>query len=749
MNDPDDDLVDFADDGDEPLPANSGKTDDEGIRAATAGGRVWRVLVVDDDEDVHQATEFSLGGLRILGRSLQFLHARSSLEAIDILMEEGDVAVILLDVVMESPDAGLAAVGVIRRDLGLGNAQIILRTGQPGYAPEIETIRRYDINDYRTKSELTRTKLYTVVTAGIRIYDQLTRMAAARAGLEQAMLASTDLIAREDRQGFLDSVLRHGASLLGVPLNVLLVSTEARMPRAYRVTAACGASAPLLGQALENLEPVARAGIEAALAARRTIVNDHGIALFFPGRRAPDFAAYFPDGLAAPPPERHLLDVFCNVVAASGENIELVGDLTRFAYVDALTGLGSRRAFIRAIDERLAAQPRDRIGLALLDVDQFAEINDALGHAYGDRLLLATAERLCAALDGECTIARVAGDTFGVVGEPGQVRTEILRPLFHLPFVIDGDERPVSVSMALVDAGIAEGDGVSLLKDASIVLKRAKAGGLGQVARYSAALGAESRARTKMLDELRHGIREGELFLVYQPQIELASGRVVGVEALARWRNARGELVPPDRFIPIAEQSGLILQMGQRGLNVALRDVVRAHAAGHADLRVAVNVSASQFAHRDMTDVIEAALREHGVAPQHLELEITESVALMGMEFVAELLTRLRQLGLAIAIDDFGTGYSSLSYLDRLPVDRLKIDRAFVWALDASSGGARIAEMVVPLGHALRLKVLAEGVETESQADRLRALGCDEVQGFLYARPMPIDELLAWLAARA
>ena len=745
MSDPDDELVDFADEGAEP-PLTTGERSDAPDESA---GRVWRVLVVDDDEDVHQATEFSLGALRILGRPLKFLHAYSSLEAIDILMEQKDVAVILLDVVMENPDAGLAAVGVIRRDLGLGNAQIILRTGQPGYAPEIETIRRYDINDYRTKSELTRTKLYTVVTAGIRIYDQLTRMAAARAGLEQAMLASTDLIAQEDRKGFLDSVLRHGASLLGVPLNVLLVSADARMPQAYRVTAASGASAPLLGRSLEALDGAARDGIGTALAARRTIVDDKGITLFFPGRRAPDSAAFFPDVAAAPVPERHLLEVFCNVVAAAGENIALVGDLTRFAYVDPLTGLGTRRAFIQAIDKRIAApEVRERTSICLIDIDQFAEINDALGHGYGDRLLLSIAERLRSAVDAECAIARIGGDTFGVAGDAEHVRAEILRPLFQLPVVIDGDERPISASLALVDASLTEGDGLSLLKDATIVLKRAKANGQGQVAHYSTALGAESRERNQMLYELRRGIHAGELFLVYQPQLDLASGRVVGVEALARWRNSRGEMVPPDRFIPIAEQSGLILQMGEHGLDVALRDVARVHQAGHVDVRVAVNVSAGQFRHRGMVDHISHALRERGLAPSCLELEITESVALMGMEFVVQQLTRLRELGLAIAIDDFGTGYSSLSYLDRLPVDRLKIDRAFVWALDTANGSARIAEMVVPLGHALGLKVLAEGVESEAQADRLRAMGCDEVQGYLYGRPMPIDDLLTWLAAR-
>ncbi len=596
----DDDLLEFMDAEPESSALAVGDTPD-----------AWRILVVDDDPDVHESTAYGLRGLDIEGRRLHLLHAHSAADALTILRYERDVAVVLLDVVMETDDAGLTMVTAIRGELGMTHIRIILRTGQPGQAPEIDTIRRYDINDYKTKSELTRTKLYTTLTTSIRSYDQLRRL----------------------------------------------------------------------------------------------------------------------DALYA-------------------TNLELVARLRDYAFVDRLLGLPNRTAFVQHLDDTSQSGLHAGQSIGLMDVDQFAETNDMFGHVYGDLLLAAIARRLAEVHAGRGLLARVAGDTFALLGDDAWVNPRVLRAVFEEPFEIEGVLRPVSICMGFVRCDDAAVSGLDLLKNASIALKRAKESGQGRSAYYSLEVGVATRERTRLLHGLQKAFDHERLFVVYQPQVSLQTGRPIGVEALVRWRTEDGQFVPPDQFIPVAEQSGLIVAIGAWVLRTSLHAIGQLRARGITGIRVAVNVSSVQFAQVQFLAMVDEALRDTGISPDCLELEITESVAVMGMVRVAALLREIKARGIAVAIDDFGTGFSSLSYLDQLPADRLKIDRAFVTSLDSGRLGARIAEMIVPLGHQLGMLVLAEGVETEAQATILRDLGCDEAQGYLYAKPMPIDELLLWLEQR-
>jgi EAL domain-containing protein (putative c-di-GMP-specific phosphodiesterase class I) len=244
---------------------------------------------------------------------------------------------------------------------------------------------------------------------------------------------------------------------------------------------------------------------------------------------------------------------------------------------------------------------------------------------------------------------------------------------------------------------------------------------------------------------LRSGFARGELFLMYQPQIELAQRRAFGAEALLRWRTEDGRLVPPDRFIPIAEYSGLIIEIGEWVLRQACAELMRVRAAGHQDFTISVNVSQVQFRHPNFLEMLARALQESGAPPERIELEITESMAMEEPDLLIERLAQVKRLGVSIAIDDFGTGFSSLSYLQRLQVDRLKIDRAFVTEITGSARGSSIAEMVIELGRSLGLSIVAEGVEDERQAQILQALGCPLAQGFLFARPLPAEQLIEWL----
>jgi diguanylate cyclase (GGDEF)-like protein len=716
--------------------------------AAAPAAPPWRILVADDDDDVHESMRYGLRGMQIEGRPIALLHARSGAETLALLARERDVAVVLLDVVMETDQAGLAVVGSIRGALGLAHLRIVLHTGQPGQAPEIETIRRYDINDYKTKGELTRARLYVALTAAVRSYEQLRRIDAGRRGLELIVEASHRLMAEPELHGFFHGAIAEIARLVNVPADGLVLAREPHGGAAQgTVIAGAGQLAHWAGRSLGELpEHPVGAGLARALAERGHVLAEHQLALFMPGRDGRDMVVLLAVGGPVDGVTARLLNVFCANLALSASNIELLARLRKQAFVDHALGLPNRLALVQQLDQASAAGRAEGHVLALLDIDHFSDTNDMLGHAYGDQLLAAIAQRLARGLPASCLLARVTGDTFGIWGHADAVDPGSLSVLLGQPFEIDGVARPVSVSIGLVRwrAGLATG--LELTKNAAIALKQAKTSGHGGAQYYTEEVGVATRARTQLLHGLRHALEHGQLQLHYQPQLALASGRAVGAEALLRWQTEDGRFVSPAQFIPVAEQSGLIVPIGQWVLRAALQALARLRVLD-SQLRMAVNVSPLQFAQPDFLDRVDEALAASGQPPACLELEITESVAVMGMERVAMLLREVKARGIAVAIDDFGTGFSSLSYLDRLPADRLKIDRAFVSALAEGGAGARIAEMIVPLGRRLGMQVLAEGVETPAQAELLRALGCDEVQGYLYGRPMPLDAFSAWLAA--
>lgn len=741
-----DELVGFTDDAHPDLPTDVKADQDP-----------WRILIVDDDEDVHQATEYALRGVAILDRSLCFLHAYSAEEAVAMLRQEKDIAVILLDVVMETENAGLAVIARIRQELGLFNPRIILRTGQPGYAPEIETIRLYDINDYKTKSELTRSKMFTTLTAAIRSYDQLCRLDASRIGLEQIIRASNQFISDAGVQEFSIGVISQIAAFIGAAPEGIVCARSDSQDASCIVIAATGHYSQFTGHPLDEVaNPGVVEGLLRCLGERRSIVESKHVSLFFPGRNAQDFAVFIESGQGMRDIDQRLLEVFCANIAICGDNVRLVDALRTLAYNDLLLKLPNRACFIEAINLRLAAKRTadpsavpENLVVALLDVDQFAEINDMLGHQYGDYLLNAIARRLEANFAERCTIARISNDIFGLFGDETIVSPETLEEFFNATFEIEGVKRPVSMSAGFVSTLVSDSvDGDMLLKDASIAVKRAKENGQGQFAWYSPEIAVSTRERTQLLEDLRHAFNQGMFFLAYQPQVDLTSGKVTGVEALLRWRTREGRMISPEVFIPVAEQSGLIIGMGSWVLNTALRDSLKIAQAGHPGIRMAVNVSTNQFRQPEFIQEVFRALDETGVAPELLELEVTESVAAMGLTHVEEALRELRARGISVAIDDFGTGYSSLSYLGRLSANRLKIDHSFIWNMSSDSTRVNIPQMVIPLGHQLDMQVIAEGVETEEQLRMLQELGCDEIQGYYYGRPMPLDELILWLGQR-
>ena len=705
----------------------------------------WRVLIVDDEPDVHQATEIAMGGILIEGRTVEFVHAYSAQDARRCLAEHDDLAVMLLDVVMETPDAGLQLVRHVREELGNQALRVILRTGQPGYAPEIDTIRTYDINDYKTKSELTRVRLFTSLTVAVRSYWQIHQLEANRRGLEMIVAASTDLSRPKGLQRFAKGIVTQLCALLSVPDEgvVCAAASPAETPSDNHpyILAAAGRYSEWIGLSLADIpDPRVRIELEKSLTDRRHHFGQT-TRLFFSAPGGVSIAAFVDVDHQLSNVDLELLGLFCSNIAVAFDNTVLLKRISDLAYEDPLLKLPNRNSFVARIDQR--RQEADM--LALIDIDGFADINSVLDQAFGDAVLKAVAQRLRQSFSPAVDVARIGSDVFGVLGTCDEVNTEAIEAVFSSPYDIGGERLRLSATTGLLRLGDGQERAVELLKNVSIALKQAKSFNRGKALHFEAAHAASARARMQLLNRLRLAFSAERLFLVYQPFVELASGRVVGAEALLRWRTEQGQFIPPDTFIPLAEQSGLMVPIGDWVIRSALQFQRQLADRGYTGLRMAINVSHVQFREPDFVEKLTAVAREYGTPPGTLEIELTESVAIDNIELIEHKLAAVRDAGIAISIDDFGTGYSSLNIVRQLNVDRLKIDRSFISGKESCESDFSIAGIVLQLAAQLGLKTIAEGIETEEQRQRVLALGCTDGQGYLFAKPLACDEFIAYL----
>ncbi|MGJ7609554.1 MULTISPECIES: putative bifunctional diguanylate cyclase/phosphodiesterase [unclassified Variovorax] len=573
--------------------------------------------------------------------------------------------------------------------------------------------------------------------------------------LELVVRASASLLEETDLRAFARGVIAQLTALWGARGDGLVCAPEAPQPtpsNGYRVLAATGRFAPLLDLPLDAVteQPAAQL-LRRALASGCTTCGEGaeggGLALHI-GRKGEQPMAVFIDTTGTHhAPDRQLLDMLCLHLGTLLHQRGLMERLHEYAYFDPLVCLPNRTRFVEKVDDCARQGMREHI-LALVDIDDFSAANDVMGHRFGDRVLQKVAQRLADALPAGVLLARLGADTFGVLGPLQQVSPHQLLDCVRQPLAVDGVPHKVSLTCGYVLLPEDAQAGADLVKDATIALKRAKRDHRGQHLQYSAHMGAEARDRALLLSSLRAAIDNAQLFLVYQPQVNLNTQALVGLEALVRWRAEDGSLIPPDRFIPVAEHSGLIVALGQWVLSTACMAMRELLDADRAPLRMAVNVSSVQLQDPAFYDTVCAALAHSRLQGHHLELEITESVAALPTQLLESTLAALRAKGISIAIDDFGTGYSSLSYLERLPLDRIKIDGTFVRRLGEAQG-ARIAEMIAQLGRKLGLHVLAEGIEDAAALRALLAMDCDEGQGYFIAPPMDKTALIGWLNERA
>ncbi|MFZ5990062.1 MAG: putative bifunctional diguanylate cyclase/phosphodiesterase, partial [Bacillota bacterium] len=418
-------------------------------------------------------------------------------------------------------------------------------------------------------------------------------------------------------------------------------------------------------------------------------------------------------------------------------------------YFDSLTGLPNRTLFSDRLNMALAQARRNnqQSALIILDLDNFKTINDTLGHSVGDLLLKQVGEKIKSYLREVDTVARLGGDEFVIlqpqindISDATKVADRILEK-FQCPWILEDKEYYITASMGIAIYPNDGQDEQTLFKNADTAMYRAKEVGRNNYQMFAESMNRKVLQKLETENNLRRAVEKEEFVLFYQPQIDILSGKIVGMEGLLRWYRPGFGLVPPMDFIPLAEESGLIIPIGEWVLRTACRQNKEWIDSGIEPLIIAVNLSARQFQQQNLVEAIEKALLETGLPPTLLELEITESTAMEDLNFTIEVLTQLRDKGIRISLDDFGTGYSSLNYLKRLPINTLKIDKSFVHDITSNANEEAIAKSVISLAHKMMLTVVAEGVETNEQLSFLKEQRCDKVQGYLFSKPLPADEI--------
>ena len=666
------------------------------------------ILVVDDDP-----------GGRILATASLKKAGYATVEAADgahgvAAFERFQPELILMDAVMPGMD-GFAAIQEIRKRPGGGHVPILMMTG----LEDVSSIHRaYEVGatDFTVKP-------VNWVILGHRVSYLLrsSRAFLELAGSEEKTLALLRAIP--------DQIFRIAAN--GTVLDLVGDRAQGGTP----------ARRDWVGRSLRELLPAEPAAeiLKCALQARTT--GEVGVFEY----------------AQASGPEEQGFEVRV-VSIPEGESLVIARDVTdrkkaeqrlaHMAYHDALTGLPNRVTFNERLGMDLARARRRQeiVAVMLVDLDRFKQVNDTLGHAAGDRLLVAVAERLQETVRETDTVARMSGDEFCLI-LPDQRDQNValeaayrIRRSFEAPFLLEGQEAIVTASMGVSLFPFNGETPEALVKNADIAMFRAKAKGRDAIQVFSDEMSAQVEERARIEKGLRRAIEKDEFVVYYQPEIDLRTGKVVGAEALVRWQSPDRGLVSPMSFIPVAEETGAIVPMSEWVIRTACAQARAWQGQGHPDFRISVNVSARLFHQYDLAKAIHDILRETGLGPASLELEITESVAMANLESTLETLWKLNASSIRVAMDDFGTGYSSLAYLKKFPIQLLKIDRAFIKELDRTPGDQAIVKAIIAMASALEIEVIAEGVERVEQMELLNSFGCGLAQGFLFSKPVPAPE---------
>lgn len=716
----------------------------------------WKILIVDDDPDVHDVTKIAVAGCTFEDRPFELLHALSAAEARDLLSSHSDIAVSLVDVVMENDTAGLGLVSWIRNDLKNRFTRLILRTGQPGYAPQADVIMKFDIDGYAEKAELSRTKLITTIITALRGYKLVKSIDANRQKLKTLNGLFSKIVEKNNLGEFADAVVNFLGELAGQPVNCLLCGVENQPEGAsvsasnVRVLAATGRFSDKVDLPVDLIgEDALRGAITECIDQQKPCTPDDGLALPLVTRNGMVGVLYLGmlEDLLDEVIGREVIQLFVSNVALAYEKIALLEHIRDLAYVDRVSGLSTYSGFV----EQLQRSQGQAIPLVVVqaDIQRFRLIVDGIGDEKAAAVLKKTGHRLSQTFPDALAIARKERDEFLILlkgGGENRVQDVVARVEEAFQEPIPLDDTQITLRMRL-GFGPSENDSTEaeqIVRFASIALNDVRQKGHMNHAVFHPLMQEAALERLRLASLLTGDENKTEFSLHYQPIMRAEDDSIASFEALMRFHTPSGSQLNTARMIEAAEASGLISEIGAWMFKTAFSEFSRFPGLSD-DVHLNVNLSPMQVQTSRIYKDIESAAGAASLPLKRLVFEVTEGIFLSNDQTTLSLLTWLRDNGAKIVIDDFGTGYSSLSYLRKLPVDGIKIDRSFIMNMDQDADALAVVKSMIAVAQALDLSITAEGVETVAQRKIMQELHCDYLQGYLYSKPLSNEDLVPFI----
>jgi EAL domain-containing protein (putative c-di-GMP-specific phosphodiesterase class I)/GGDEF domain-containing protein len=712
-----------------------------------------KVLSVEDDPDYQAALMNGLSALNYDGKQVTFLTASSASEAATVIAANPDISVIFLDVVMETDAAGLRLISTIRDVIGNDLVRIVLLTGQPGMAPVDDLIGQYDIDDYWCKSDLTQAHLQTIVLSNLRTWEHLSDMKEARHGMQLLLASSQRIASKSDITEYTHSVLEEICLILKMSSSggiVCFFHPEEEHLENAQIVAACGEFSAYVHQSfLLAIEDSAfREAAELANKQKRHVFQDGFSVLYFSNQELEnrEYMVVVKLGRSLAVNEINLLQVFCENISVGFRNVALHNRLTELAYIEPTLGIHNKNWLIREI-RNMFSWEREKASLLMIYVEDLAYTESVLGAKYCDQLTLSLYDSLQHFFEKTVDIALLERDTLVLIVYDDQDYSEAsLENIIHTSLNVENSLHSLDLTVSSVKfSNFPDYDAEQLVSVGKSTLERAKYEGVSYLA-FSETLASAMFGRYELLKDLREAIANDQICAYFQPKFRLKDNALIGFEALARWQHKNGQFVPPDQFIALAESSGLIDKLDQQMLKQSCYAINQLKQIG-IEVPISINVAGNEIIRPNYFENFKKQLEKEGISNELIELEITESQIIEEKATINKHLATFKALGIRVNIDDFGTGYSSLAYLSTLLVSTIKIDHSFVWRMEESEKDWEILKMIIDLGNFLGLNVIAEGIETEQQKTHLLALGCEDGQGYLYAKPMSLEDTISWIKA--
>jgi EAL domain-containing protein (putative c-di-GMP-specific phosphodiesterase class I)/CheY-like chemotaxis protein len=728
---------------------SNNQIDSTNNQSKTVNSEFWTILSVEDDEAYQASLNFSLTDITFQNKPLKILNANSRASASTIISRHPEISLILLDVMMEEDDSGLRLINTIREVLGNKAVRIILLTGQPGVASCSEVMQDYDIDDYWLKSQINKDHLKTVIYSNLRTWHHLKMMEDAKKGLQLIIEASQNLIRYRTVPEFADHILTTLAGLIGASEGGIICArlTENHTPVDSKIIASSGSFSIDHQLPNDRLNEDVIQKFEAVWNAKSHIFSDNSSTLYFPASEFSDqsYLCLVKSEHELTEHQIYLLQIFSENVQTNFTNIALFNRLSELAYQDPLLGIYNQNRLIRELDV-MSAEAWQNSHLIICCIDDYSSLQLALGREFLEKCIISLYFLLIDHLPEAIMATKIAADKLILI-LPNGVDCQQTSALTEQALPIDGVEHHVPLRICHVPLWyISRNDSVQAITAADHTLELARRNCLNTLV-FSPTQQKNAAVRVTQLTELRDALANKELTIALQPKIDLISGELVGFESLARWTKADGSVIPPDVFIPLAEQAGLIDLLDIQIVKKTLAAMTVLNTAG-INVTVAINVSIQDLENKKYLASLSQQFEKTGISKHQVELEITESKAMLKYKELHQLLSDLIDEGFSIAIDDFGTGYSSLSHITELPAQTLKIDRSFISNLVESKKARHIVVMILRLSKRFGFKVVAEGIETDAQRLMLIKYGCHIGQGYLFAKPMTLEDAITWVKRR-